>query len=242
MKYLDARLRLPDGLLHPMQAFIRHEDAVSYEEMRAWNVRSTEDLQYALYYVEADLDAYRAAVDGVETIVDYRLSRIDEGAAHLWVCEEIRPEDRELFSAFVDRHLIVVPPIRFDADATMAMTIVGDGGDIQGMLDALPAAVDVTVDEVGTYDRQSGTVAAGLTDRQLAAVGTAFELGYYEVPREVTLDEVAAELDCTRSTASVLLRRAERTVFARILDRYGGTEGERGRLDGTASETPGPRD
>ncbi|WP_435345973.1 helix-turn-helix domain-containing protein [Haloarchaeobius sp. HRN-SO-5] len=222
MKYLDLRLHLPDRLLHPIQAFIREGDAVRYEEMLAWRVRPDEGIEYALYYVEADLERYRAAVRGVETVVDCRITPIDDDAAHVWVCEETRPETRAWRDAFADRQLIVVPPIRFDDEATMEMTIVGDGGDIHDTLENVPPAVDVTVDEIGTYDRRGGTLAGTLTDRQLAAASTALRLGYYEVPREGTLDDVAETLGCAESTASVLLRRAERDVISRVLTRYGG--------------------
>jgi hypothetical protein len=124
---------------------------------------------------------------------------------------------------FLDRHLVVVPPIRFDDDAGMGMTIVGEGKDIHEMLVDTPPEVGVTIHEIGTYDRRGGTLAGILTDRQLTAIGTALRLGYYEVPRDATLNDVATALDCAESTASVLLRRAERNAFSRLLDRYGGT-------------------
>jgi len=222
VKYLDLRLDLPDRMLHPMQEFIREEDAVRYEEMLAWRVRPEEDVEFALYYVEAELEPYRAAVSEVETIVDCRLTSIDDSSAHVWVCEETRPETRAWRDAFADRQLIVVPPIRFDDAAVMAMTVVGSGSDIQDTLETVPPDVDVAVEEVGTYDRRGGTLAGTLTDRQLAAASTALRLGYYEVPRDATLEDVADALDCAESTASVLLRRAERDVLSRVLDRYGG--------------------
>jgi len=222
MKYLDVRLHLSDWMLHPMQAFIREEDAVRYEEMLAWRVRPDEEIEYALYYVEGDLERYREAVHRVETVVDCRITPIDGASAHVWVCEETRPETRAWRDAFADRQLIVVPPIRVDDAAGMEMTIVGDGGDIHDTLEQVPSDVDVTVNEIGTYDRRGGTLAGTLTDRQLAAASTALRLGYYEVPREGTLDDVAAELGCAESTASVLLRRAERDILSRVLDRYGG--------------------
>lgn len=222
MKYLDMRLHLPDWMLHPMQAFIREEDAVLYEEMLAWRVRPDEEIEYALYYVEGNLERYREAVRGIETVVDCRITPIDDTSAHVWVCEETRPETRAWRDAFADRQLIVVPPIRFDDAAGMEMTIVGDGGDIHDTLEQVPSDVDVTVNEIGTYDRRGGTLAGTLTDRQLAAASTALQLGYYEVPREGTLDDVADELGCAESTASVLLRRAERDILSHVLDRYGG--------------------
>jgi len=222
VKYLDLRLDLPDRMLHPMQEFIRDGDAVRYEEMLAWRVRPEEDVEFALYYVEAELEPYRAAVSEVETIVDCRITPIDDSSAHVWVCEETRPETRAWRDAFADRQLIVVPPIRFDDAAVMAMTVVGSGSDIQDTLETVPPEVDVTVEEVGTYDRRGGTLAGTLTDRQLAAASTALRLGYYEVPRGATLEDVADALGCAESTASVLLRRAERDVLSRVLDRYGG--------------------
>jgi predicted DNA binding protein len=45
------------------------------------------------------------------------------------------------------------------------------------------------------------------------------ELGYYDVPRRAELADVAAELDCTESTASVLLRKAERALVDAALVR-----------------------
>ena len=222
MKYLDMRVHLPDRMLHPMQAFIREEDAVRYEEMLAWRVRPDEGVEYALYYVEADVERYREAVRGIETVVDCRITPIDDGAAHIWVCEETRPETRAWRDAFADRQLIVVPPVRFDDAAGMSMTVVGDGGDIHETIESVPPEVDVTVNAIGTYDRRGGTLAGGLTDRQVAAVDTALRLGYYEVPRDGTLEDVAEALGCAESTASVLLRRAERDILSRILDRYGG--------------------
>jgi len=223
MKYIDLEVSLPDQLLHPMQAFIRESDAVRYEEMLAWRVLPDEGVEYALYYVEADVEEYRQAVGDVETVRDCRIAAIDDAAAHVWVCEETRPETRTWREAFADRHLVVVPPIRFDDTAAMAMTLVGDGSEIHETLETVPPGVDVTVNEVGSYDRRGGTLVGTLTDRQLEAVDAALALGYYEVPRDAALGDVAAALGCAESTASKLLRRAERDVLAGALARYGGT-------------------
>lgn len=223
MKYFDIRLHLPDRMLHPMQEFIRYEEAVRYEEMLAWRVRPDEDIEYALYYVEADLESYRAAVREVETVIECQITPINDRSAHVWACEETRPETQAWREAFADRQLIVIPPIRFDDTAAMEMTIVGNGSDMHETIETIPSSVDVTVNEIGTYDRRGGTLAGTLTDRQLTAAGTALELGYYEVPRDATLADVADTLDCAESTASVLLRRAERDVLSRVLTRYGGS-------------------
>jgi predicted DNA binding protein len=47
-----------------------------------------------------------------------------------------------------------------------------------------------------------------LPNEQLETLALAFEQGYFETPREVTLDELAEQLDTPRSTVSYRLRRA----------------------------------
>lgn len=48
-----------------------------------------------------------------------------------------------------------------------------------------------------------------MADEQREALRTAVEHGYYETPRQVTIDELADEMDVPTSTVSYRLRRAE---------------------------------
>ena len=56
-----------------------------------------------------------------------------------------------------------------------------------------------------------------LTDRQREVIRTAYESGYYEVPRETTTEAVAAELDIDPSTVAEHLQRAERNLLSHHL-------------------------
>lgn len=53
---------------------------------------------------------------------------------------------------------------------------------------------------------------------QRAALNAAVEGGYYETPRETTLDDLAANLDIPRSTLSYRLRQAESQLACRYVD------------------------
>lgn len=53
-----------------------------------------------------------------------------------------------------------------------------------------------------------------LTDRQREVIRTAYDEGYYEVPREVTTGDIAAELDVDPSTVAEHLQRAERNLLS----------------------------
>ncbi|WP_306061796.1 helix-turn-helix domain-containing protein [Natronococcus wangiae] len=51
-----------------------------------------------------------------------------------------------------------------------------------------------------------------LTDRQRRFMTEAAERGYYDTPRECSLTDLAAALNVSKSTASVVLHRAEETI------------------------------
>lgn len=57
-----------------------------------------------------------------------------------------------------------------------------------------------------------------VTDRQLAALRAAREVGYYEIPRAAGIEAVADELECAVSTASELVRRGEANAVERLLE------------------------
>ncbi|MGM0605178.1 MAG: helix-turn-helix domain-containing protein [Halobacteriota archaeon] len=217
MKYLNARFRLPDRMHHPMHAFARDEDAVDRVELLAWNRHRDRNVESELFYVRADPERYRAALDRVESIQTYAMTSIDERSFHLFVCEEPTAGVTRWREAFFELDLVVVPPIRFDEEGVVGLTLVGNADDIQRLLGDVPVSIDVSIDEIGTYDHRDNTPAGVLTDRQREAIEVALEWGYYDVPRSAPLSAVADALDVAESSASLLLRRAERRVFTELI-------------------------
>ncbi|MWG36792.1 helix-turn-helix domain-containing protein [Halomarina oriensis] len=70
--------------------------------------------------------------------------------------------------------------------------------------------VDPTLSRVGC---RSGSPVGDLTEKQRQTVATAFERGYFEIPRKVSLTELAADLDVTHQALSERLRRAEQALL-----------------------------
>jgi hypothetical protein len=60
-----------------------------------------------------------------------------------------------------------------------------------------------------THDGEPEAPGNGLTDQQQEALRIAYELGYFDIPRKATLEEVAAKLDIAASSVSERLRRAQ---------------------------------
>lgn len=221
VRYLDAKLVQPEWMLHPMQEFIRADDAVRYEELQAFSVAPEDGMEYVLFYVEGDREPYEAELQAVASIRWYDITPVDDGSFYCYVCQETRPEDVQWRQAFAERGLVLHLPIVYDSDAAFYITVVGESDDLQTMLDDLPDDIDVTVNAIGEYDRRYAPVAGGLSDRQFEAVETAVGQGFYEYPREASVADVAAELGCAESTATVLLQRAEAAVMERLVTRHG---------------------
>lgn len=64
-----------------------------------------------------------------------------------------------------------------------------------------------------THDDDPEPPGNGLTDGQHEALRTAYELGYFEIPRDASLEAIATELDITASSASERLRRAQTSLL-----------------------------
>ena len=78
--------------------------------------------------------------------------------------------------------------------------------------------IDVTLRKLQNYRVQHSPLDS-LTDRQREVLEVAFETGYYDVPRQASTTELAAELGLDDSTVSEHLQRAERNLLAAVLDR-----------------------
>lgn len=215
MKYLEMTVTMPAWAHHPMQAFTRRSDAIDRVELITWNLTG-EDEEYAFFRIEGDIDAYRERIATVASVREFNLTPIDDRRFYSYVVQEPRAAERRWRQAFRSRNLVVVPPIIYDDEGRMTLTVVGDSNDLQALLSEFPDGFELAVEEVGDYDRRHSTIASGLTDRQLEAIAVAVDLGYYAVPREAALADVAAELGCAASTASDHLRKAEARVMRRL--------------------------
>jgi predicted DNA binding protein len=73
---------------------------------------------------------------------------------------------------------------------------------------------DLTIDVRRIYNVDDGKQGRfGLTERQEATLTEAYDRGYYSVPREVSLSELAEELDVSHQALSERLRRSHRALI-----------------------------
>ena len=78
------------------------------------------------------------------------------------------------------------------------------------------AGISPTLERIGGYEGPEYPLDE-LTARQREVIETAWEMGYYEVPKEVSADDIAAEIDLDSSAVNEHLQRAERNLLGQIL-------------------------
>ncbi|MFC4551328.1 MULTISPECIES: helix-turn-helix domain-containing protein [Halorussus] len=99
------------------------------------------------------------------------------------------------------------------------LSLVGPQEAIAGTVDRYETAgVSPDLRKLDVYEGRERPI-DDLTNRQREVIQTAYDNGYYEVPREVTTDDIAGELDIDSSTVAEHLQRAERNLLRHHLGR-----------------------
>ena len=82
----------------------------------------------------------------------------------------------------------------------------------KGLLKELKSHHEFEIIKVGKRDIET------LTERQKEVIRTAFELGYYDFPRKITLTQLSEKLNMSPSALSELLRTAHKKIVPHALD------------------------
>jgi len=205
-------LQIPTEHLHPMHQFVCESPAIDRETILERDASG--EVTTLLLHVAGDRRGYERAIEEVPQVEEWTTTAAAEGF-YVYVRTRLRTREQQYREALDRDAVLVVPPVELRSDRTVRQTLVGPSDALSAAIDALPGYIDVEVLRTGTYDRSRGV---RVSERQREALAAAWNAGYYEVPREGDIEAVAGALDCASSTASDLLRRAERQVVAATLD------------------------
>ena len=114
---------------------------------------------------------------------------------------------------------LIVETLRYREGATMIFGAVVGRDVLKGVMEAAGDTVGVKLERIYPLESEAEEVPSqrwDLTPAQEECIRTALEMGYFEIPRSVSTEEVAAELDVSKSAFLERLRRGERTLFRQI--------------------------
>ena len=109
------------------------------------------------------------------------------------------------------------PMLPFEVrDGRVRVTLVGDNEQVKEFLEN--RVVNYKVLSLTDAKFSPNSPISRLTEKQQEAISLAFRLGYFDTPRKISADELAAKLGLASSTLAVHLRRAEHRLLADMLN------------------------
>ncbi len=208
---LDAGGR--EAEIHPMYDVLVNDPAVERATATHWSF--TGDELGIMHYLEGDREAFRQRLETIAEVREFEITPAGE-AFYAYVRDATTEPLRGLFGAVAESTAVVIPPIEY-AEETVSYSVFGPGEEIEAAIERVPDPIEVRVEAVGGMRGVAELADSLVTDRQRKALEVALAVGYYEVPREASHEDVAAELGCAPSTAAEHLRKGEGAVLQAVL-------------------------
>lgn len=214
----EATIHLPDETLEALGI----GEFVS--TVRAYDLHSVSELECGrpgcLLVVRTGEQIPPEELDALQDLVWWEQLTTDETKTYL--CKVAVPaldEDLDPSSETAVSEPEVTP-----TEAGLEVTVVGQHDALSDRVSDYEDIARVRLRSLGAYEGPSEALDA-MTERQREVLEIARDLGYFEVPRAVTTEEIAAELEVSPSTLREHLQRAQRNVVYAVLGpRDGETE------------------
>jgi len=170
-------------------------------------------------------DANGVIVDAIREKVGVR--EFDGGGRSILVTASCLKDEERTIEGHLERHnCLLIPPLRYEDGAKFCRVLAIAADDLAALYRSLveDGSVSVVTKREVTEPALSHplldleSVLPNLSKRQRETLLAAYENGYYEIPRETTTEELAAEMGIERRTAEDHLRRAENKVVDAIVD------------------------
>lgn len=217
MRYLTVLLE-PEGntAFHPLGRKLTDEPAI---ERRAIHHVELLDDDSVLLLAEASgsKERYRQIMEDSPHVDDFLVSGEDRWMAVSQF--ELTAAARRPLELQREERLVIDTPIHFTADGGLKVTCLGDDAAFESLFGSVDEAGGVAVEVLGMgeYEPDESSFSRLFTPRQEEVLETAVDLGYYRVPREAELEDVAESVGITPATASEHLRKVEERVFSEIV-------------------------
>jgi len=143
------------------------------------------------------------------------LYRSEPDGRHNFRCLSLHPC---VVHALVDAGFMVESLTYRDGDAVLTGTVVGHDV-LRGVMETAGETVGVQLERLAPLRADDEAPIAkqwDLTPAQTAALGEAYAMGYFSVPKGATADEVAAALDVSKTAFLERLRRGQEALFGQV--------------------------
>lgn len=141
----------------------------------------------------------------------------------------LRNQERTLIETYIARHgCLSLPPLVYEGRIKRSKVLALDASNLTAVYDDLRSEASVRVcakREIQSLHPEVPVLGLDdllpqLSTRQFEVLSTAFDYGYYEIPRRTTTQELGEHLDIDRRTVEDHLRRAENKIVASLANHF----------------------
>lgn len=161
-----------------------------------------------------DLNQARTILDERPDVAAYDVPENGDGLAYIH-CELTDPV-KSLLSIFQMSEIMLDLPLEFTSDGAVRATVIGDEESLYQAITQITDIVNINLEQTGEYRPGDRRLYSLLTKRQREVLSCAVDMGYYEVPRDTTLADLAGELGISLATVGEHLQKIEATVLSRV--------------------------
>nr|WP_185715538.1 helix-turn-helix domain-containing protein [Halocatena pleomorpha] len=194
---------------------MRETDRISEYKLLHGNITDSA-VQTFVAYIEGDRSVYQSHLKRIPHVIEHDITPIDAESFYVYIRVQTRETEQQLIAAFSRPSVVMIPPIEYRDDGSVRYTVIGTSEDLDAALDAVPASIQVIIEQVGDYNRNRVAPVSILTDRQREALRLGIDVGYYDVPRTGTVKDIAQEMGCAPGTAAEHVQKAEAAVITSL--------------------------
>jgi hypothetical protein len=143
-----------------------------------------------------------------------RIKVLSKGPEGIVAYVEMGPNKRATHGQPLDVHFVSMGY----RDEKIRMVVLGETGELRRLLRQMTEdGMEYKVLDVSDARFEPNSPLSGLTPTQRKTLLTAFDGGYYDLPRRIDSSHVAVKLGLDKSTVAEHIRKAERTVMRRVI-------------------------
>lgn len=212
MKRASIRVTYDEEDAHPIHRQLMHQHGIDHAKLLMWGPISSIT---TFAWFDGPRDAIGGILDSIHAISTFHLLPDTDGT-YAFIDQERYEFSTGVMALLSQSSVVFVPPVEFFESGAVLFEAVGEPGSLSEFYSRLNRTVEAEIESVSDYKRRP--TGATLTSRQRTALDIAIDVGYYDVPRSGSLSEIASQLDCAKSTAGELLRKAESEVIHTYVD------------------------
>lgn len=203
----------PSDDSHPVYRMFETEPAVTKERIYHLNVLQ-DGTMVLVGRISGDIPLVERMIARADYIRDFSLSDDGDGGTLVYIHSN-PPPSIEHFLQLPRTHGVFFDfPLEGTTDGHFRVTMIGETNEVlQSALADIPSELEVEVERIGPPPMEPGGLNRILTDRQSQVLEVALELGYYDVPRNATHQDIADRMDLSVGTVGEHLQKIEARVI-----------------------------